>query len=206
VLWLDHQRRTDSGRLPGGVHSDWRFPGRLASRGQGIRRHRQDIEFQTDAAKVNTTEGWRDMKIGIFARREHGEPSTRSDYDERHLPAPTTRIAFSAIQTIDDFSPRWGEWAVRLGIEDRSTIALLGDGAERIWNTSSRQFPGGTQVLDYTGQSIGSGIAGGAAKNLVGRRLKQSGARWQLNHVNRLAELFCVTYSDHWDLYWASAI
>jgi hypothetical protein len=245
-----------------------------------------DIEFQTDAAKVNTPEGWRDMKIGIFARRERGEPSTPSDWDERHLPAPTTRFAFAAIETIDDFAPRWGEWAIRLGIEDRSTITVLGDGAEWIWNASSRQFPGCTQVLDiyhaaehiadaarrkygegtaaatewldrgrglllsdgwaglcdhlgqtltpddgpddraplddlmsyfavhterlnychrlYTGQSIGSGMVEGAAKNLVGRRLKQTGARWQLDNVNRMAELCCLTYSDHWDSYWAS--
>ena len=31
----------------------------------------------------------------------------------------------------------------------------------------------------YTGQSIGSGMVEGAAKNLVGRRLKQTGARWR---------------------------
>lgn len=61
-----------------------------------------DVEFQTDAAKVNTTEGWRDMKIGIFARRERGEPATPAEWDDRYLPAPTTRAAFAAIETIDD--------------------------------------------------------------------------------------------------------
>ena len=107
-----------------------------------------DVEFQTDAAKVNTTEGWRDMKIGIFARRERGEPSTPENWDKRHLPAPATRVAFAAIETIDDFAPRWSKWAVRLGIEDLSTITVLGDGAEWIWNAASREFPGCTQVLD----------------------------------------------------------
>ena len=52
-----------------------------------------DIEFQTDAAKVNTTGGWRDMKIGIFARRERGEPAAPADWDKRDLPAPTTMVA-----------------------------------------------------------------------------------------------------------------
>ena len=73
-----------------------------------------EVEFQTDAAKVNTTGGWRDMKIGIFARRERGEPATPQEWDERYLPPPTTRAAFAAIETIDDFAPRWGEWADRL--------------------------------------------------------------------------------------------
>ena len=54
-------------------------------------------------------------------------------------------------------------------------------------------------------QSIGSGMVEGAAKNLVGRRLKQTGARWQVDNVNRMAELCCLTYSDHRDLYWASS-
>jgi hypothetical protein len=244
------------------------------------------VEFQVDAAKVNTTGGWRDMKIGIFARRERGEPATPAEWDERDLPAPTTRAAFAAIETIDDFAPRWGEWAARLGIADPTTITVLGDGAEWIWNAAIKQFGDCHQVLDiyhaaeyvadagkglfgegtaeaaswlergrglllsdgwaglcdhigatleaapglaghaalgtltgylaahttrlnychrlYTGQSIGSGMVEGAAKNLVGRRLKQTGARWEVENVNQMAELCCLTYSDHWDLYWAS--
>lgn len=245
-----------------------------------------EIEFQTDAAKVNTTEGWRDMKIGIFARRERGEPSTPADWDERLLPAPTARFAFAAIEGIDDFAPRWGDWATRLGIEDLAAITVLGDGAEWIWNAASRQFPGCTQVLDiyhaaehiadaakrrfgaettaatgwldrgrglllsdgwaglcdhvgktmtaedgpddrapldelmsyfaahtdrlnychrlYTGQSIGSGMVEGAAKNLVGRRLKQTGARWQVDNVNRMADRCCLAYGAQWESHWAS--
>ena len=244
-----------------------------------------DIEFQADAAKVNTTGGWRDLKVGIFARRERGEPATPAEWDDRALPAPTARVAFAAIETIDDFGPRWGEWAARLEITDPTAITVLGDGAEWIWNAASRQFGASGQVLDiyhaaeyvsdagkglfgegtaaaawseegrglplsdgwaglcdhigatlemspelaghaalgtltgyfaahtgrlnychrlYTGQSIGSGMVEGAAKNLVGRRLKQTGARWEVKNVNRMAELCCLTYSDHWNLYWAS--
>ena len=107
-----------------------------------------DVEFQTDAAKVNTTGGWRDMKIGIFARRERGEPATPAEWGQRDLPAPSTRVAFAAIEAIDDFAPRWGEWATRLGIEDRDAITVLGDGAEWIWNAASGQFGACHQVLD----------------------------------------------------------
>lgn len=245
-----------------------------------------DIEFQTDAAKVNTTGGWRDLKIGIFARRQRGEAATPADWDKRELPPPTTRVAFAAIETIDDFAPRWGEWAARLGITELTAITVLGDGAEWIWNAAARQFGACHQVLDiyhaaeyvsdagkglfgegtaaaawledgrglllsdgwaglcdhigttlekspelaghaalgtltgylaahtgrlnychrlYTGQSIGSGMVEGAAKNLVGRRLKQTGAKWRVENVNQMAELCCLTYSDHWNLYWAAS-
>ena len=245
-----------------------------------------DIEFQTDAAKVNTTGGWRDMKIGIFARRERGEPAKPAEWDERYLPTPTTRAAFAAIEAIDDFAPRWTEWAARLKIEDLTTITVLGDGAEWIWNAATRQFGGCHQLLDiyhaaehidtaakrlcgegataaewlnggrqlllsdgwaglcdhvgqtlasdnspnvrsavddltsyfavhterlnychrlYTGQSIGSGMVEGAAKTLIGKRLKQTGARWVVDNVNDMAQLCCLTYSEHWAPYWASS-
>lgn len=245
-----------------------------------------DVEFQTDAAKVNTIGGWRDMKIGIFARRGRGRPATSAEWDDRDLPRPTTRFAFAAIESIDDFAPHWGRWADRLGITERTTISVLGDGAEWIWNAATREFGACHQVLDiyhaaehisdagkklfgdktpaasawleqgrglllsdgwaglcdhigatltknpelagraalgeltgyfaghserlnychrlHTGQSIGSGMVEGAAKNLVGRRLKQTGARWRVENVNKMAELCCLTYSNHWDHYWAS--
>jgi len=45
----------------------------------------------------------------------------------------------------------------------------------------------------------------GAAKNLVGKRLKQTGARWRVDRVNAMAELCCLIYSNDWDAYWATA-
>jgi hypothetical protein len=245
-----------------------------------------DVEFQIDAAKVHTTGGWRDMKIGIFARRQRGEKATPTQWDSRTLPPPTARAAFAAIEGIETFAPRIGPWAARLGITEMATISVLGDGAAWIWNAASEQLPGCVQVLDiyhaaehiadaakglfgegtpaaatwleggrqlllsdgwaglcdhlgttlaadnglaghaaldemtgyfaaqtgrlnychrlYTGQSIGSGMVEGAAKNLIGRRLKQTGARWLVGNANAMAELCSLSYSDHWDLYWAS--
>ena len=76
---------TDPPGLPGGIHADRRLPGRIAGRRRGLRRAAGDVEFQTDAAKVNTTGGWRDMKIGIFARRERGEPATSAELGRPRL-------------------------------------------------------------------------------------------------------------------------
>lgn len=245
------------------------------------------IEFQVDAAKVNTTQGWRDMKIGIFARRPPGEPATSTEWATRALPRPTVRVAFAAIESIETFAPRWGDWAQRLGITDSTRITTLGDGAEWIWNAASEQFPGGPQVLDifhaaehladaakgcwgqasarartwseaargalladgwaglcdhfgatftaaeapiergpldevlryfakqterldyalrlHTGRSIGSGMVEGAAKTLVGLRLKQRSARWRVENANRMAELCCISYSSVWEDYWEAA-
>lgn len=244
------------------------------------------IEFQTDAAKVNTDTGWRDMKIAIFAKRPLGPSATPEEWNERHLPKPSARVAFAAIECIDTFAPQWRQWMQRLKITTYASISVLGDGAEWIWDHAQAQFPGASGLLDiyhaseyisdaakalfgegapevaawldegrqalladgwwgicehvgktlateaperhkaveglmsylakhtdrvnyrlrlHQGRSIGSGMVEGAAKNLVGKRLKQTGARWKLVNANKMAELCCLNYSSQWADYWAAA-
>lgn len=244
------------------------------------------IEFQTDAAKVNTDTGWRDMKIAIFAKRPLGPSATPEEWNERHLPKPSARVAFAAIECIDTFAPQWRQWMQRLKIPTYASISVLGDGAEWIWDHAQAQFPGASGLLDiyhaseyisdaakalfgegtpeaatwldegrqalladgwwgicehvgkalsseaperhqavegmlsylakhterlnyrlrlHQGKSIGSGMVEGAAKNLVGKRLKQTGARWKVENANKMAELCCLNYSSLWANYWAAA-
>jgi hypothetical protein len=54
------------------------------------------------------------------------------------------------------------------------------------------------------GRSIGSGQVEGACKHVIGRRLKQTGARWRVRRANRMASLCALMYSDHWNAYWAA--
>lgn len=56
-----------------------------------------------------------------------------------------------------------------------------------------------------TGRPIGSGLIEGACKNYLGRRLKQTGARWLIPNANRMATLGSLVYADQWDDYWAAA-
>jgi hypothetical protein len=64
--------------------------------------------------------------------------------------------------------------------------------------------------MDYpgrraAGRSIGSGLVEGACKQVVGRRLKQTGARWRVRRAERMAALCGVIYSDLWETYWHTA-
>ena len=52
------------------------------------------------------------------------------------------------------------------------------------------------------GRAIGSGLIEGACKNLVGRRLKQTGACWRRERANRIANLAALLYSDQWKHAW----
>jgi hypothetical protein len=55
------------------------------------------------------------------------------------------------------------------------------------------------------GQSIGSGLVEGACKQVIGRRLKQTGARWKVRRVERMATLCAIQASDQWATYWQHA-
>jgi hypothetical protein len=52
------------------------------------------------------------------------------------------------------------------------------------------------------GRSIGSGLVEGACKTAIGLRLKQTGARWTIRRLERMAALCCLRYSDLFDAYW----
>lgn len=240
-------------------------------------------EVQIDAGKVNTPEGWRDVKVGVFACRERGTPATTADWEQRDLPAPSVRAVTAAIEEAADFGRRCQAEAERLGLTEPSQLHVLGDGAEWIWNLSGQHFPGAREVLDIyhgaerlaeaarrvfgegpaartqaergrtrlledgylgveawvgelsgqmpeggdgaalgsalnyfaghrerlpyairlrRGQVIGSGLVEGSIKQLLNRRLKQTGARWKVAHVGPFVELGALANGPEWSQYW----
>ncbi len=44
-----------------------------------------------------------------------------------------------------------------------------------------------------------------SCKAVVGRRVKQTGARWRVRRVERMASLCCVAYGNQWDADWKKA-
>jgi hypothetical protein len=243
-----------------------------------------DLELQIDAGKVNTLEGWRDVKVAVFARRERGEPACAEQWHQRKLPAPSVRSVVAAIEEAEHFGKRCATEAQRLELTDASQFTVLGDGAEWIWNLAEHRFAGAAQNLDiyhaaehladaagawfgkdhpetrtqadqatlrllqdgycgvvewigeisrepiagsdgaslgsalnyfaghqdrvnyvlrlHRGQSIGSGMIEGSIKQLLNRRLKQTGARWKIEHVGPLVELHALANSPEWNAYW----
>lgn len=265
-----------------GLLADWLHGDKAA--GAGFAAATGDVELQTDGTMVNTWEGWREMRLGVFAKRTRGQPATAEQWDRRRLPPPAARVLFGGIETAEHFGPRMRRWAARLGIRDCSAITVLGDGADWIRNQAHKQLPGAKQLLDIyhslehlsdcarvlygegaaeakawvetgrralltagaagvqahlaagraqtrsaakraalvdaagyferradclgyaerlaLGQSIGSGLVEGACKQVIGRRMKQTGARWRVRRANRMATLCCAFHGDSWTPYW----
>lgn len=243
-----------------------------------------DREVQIDAGKVNTDEGWRDVKVAVFACRERGEPASAADWDQRALPAPSIRSVIAAIEEATAFGVRCGAEAKGLGLTAPCALHVLGDGAEWIWKLAAAQFPGAVETLDIyhgaehlaegarrifgegtelarlqaergrsrlledgywgitewvgelagqipvggdgaalggvlnyfathqgrvnyalrlqRGQAIGSGMVEGSIKQLLNRRMKQTGARWKVRHVGPFVELAALADSPEWGAFW----
>lgn len=68
-------------------------------------------------------------------------------------------------------------------------------------------FAGHQERLGYAlrlrrGQSIGSGLVEGSIKQLLNRRLKQTGARWKVEHVGPFVELGALAAGPEWHALW----
>jgi hypothetical protein len=250
-----------------------------------------ELEFTTDGTTVNTLDGWREVRVGIFSLRELGPSALTSEWETRRLPRPHISVAFAAIEEKEVFRRRFGSWAHRLKITDRlETMSTLGDGAHWIWDACHLEFGKTLENLDiyhapenlsncgktlfsagspelaawqretklllledgyegihafltrqktvltdetdaiklkavesvdgyltwhktrlsyrerlWQGRAIGSGQVEGACKNLIGARLKQTGARWREDRVNRMGVVLSPFYTDQWAEYWKQA-
>jgi len=243
-----------------------------------------DQELQIDAGKANTLQGWRDVKVAVFACRPRGQPTTPDQWDERDLPPPSVRAVVAAVEEVGPFGQRCAAEAQRLELLDPTALSVLGDGAEWIANLQERHFPGSRGLLDIwhgvgylsdgakavfgagseeakrqtqrgrlrlledgyagvvqwvaevgsqlpaggdgaclggvlnyfagrqerlgyavrlrRGQSIGSGLVEGSIKQLLNKRLKQTGARWKVEHVGPFVELGAMAAGPEWQALW----
>lgn len=167
----------------GAVVADWirTDPGAAGP----FREARGEVEVQVDAGKVNTTTGWRDLKVMGFAKRPTGPAATADQWDSRELPEPTARVVLADIEGIDTFRRDWRAWADRLEVGSGASVSVLGDGADWIWGAAESQFPGSRQVLDvYHALEYVSG----AAKELYGEGTEPARASYELGRSRLLAE------------------
>jgi hypothetical protein len=254
--------------------------------GSSFRQAGGEVDLSTDGTSVNTTAGWREMRLSVFAKRERGRPQSVIRWQERNLPKPQSRVVYAGLVRAEALGAQWRRWARGLGLTQTREITLLADGARWIWKQAEKHLPDAQGVLDIyhacehlhqtaallygegtikarhwvqvrrtwllskgarallhvlardqrqtrsrrkqanlaaladyfrphvehtpyrlrlrQGQTIGSGLVEGACKTVVGRRLKQTGARWRIRRVERMAALSCLLYGNQWDTYWSS--
>jgi hypothetical protein len=126
----------------GGLMRAWQREDPEAAR--PFREAEGDVEFQTDGTCVNTTGGWREVRLSIFAKRKPGEPVTDlDDWDEQRMPAPHARVAAAAVRTSEALGPQWRRAAARLGVARTAELTVLADGARHLPRRRARPCRGG---------------------------------------------------------------
>ena len=107
-----------------------------------------EVEFFTDGTCVNTTAGWKEMRLGVFTKRPLGDAATPDEWCDRVLPKPTSRHVFAAIESADAFATRWPLVASRLGIRSQRRIDVVADGARWIWERVRLYWANAVGTLD----------------------------------------------------------
>lgn len=99
------------------------------------------IEFSTDGTSVNTTGGWREMRLSTIARREPTAPCAAEDWDDRVLNEPTARVSICAIADADHVGASWTQMSKRMNLSSEPVVHVLADGAKWIWDQAGKRLP-----------------------------------------------------------------
>ena len=100
------------------------------------------VEFSTDGLKVNTTGGWREIRLSVMSKREPVAPATAQQWEDRPLNAPTARLAVCGIAPCGHIGASWERLAKTLGLSTDQSLSVIADGAKWIWDQAAKRFSG----------------------------------------------------------------
>lgn len=98
-------------------------------------------EFSTDGVKINTTGGWREMRLSVLAKREPTTHCDPSEWDERVLNEPTVRISTCRIADANHIGASWSRLSQRVNLKDERVVNVLADAAKWIWDQAAQRLP-----------------------------------------------------------------
>jgi hypothetical protein len=100
------------------------------------------MEFSTDGVKVNTTEGWVEMRLNVLSKRESAAPAEPSEWNDRVLPDPSARLAWCAIAPCRLVGASWTPMFKHAGGNKQTILSVIADGAKWIWDQAQKRLPG----------------------------------------------------------------
>jgi len=115
---------------------------------ESVKQGRGQSECTVDGAKVNTTEGWREIRGMVLCKREAGQPADLRHWDDRVLPAASACWSWASIADADATGSQLREVADRLEWGRGKHVSALADGAGWIWKQLREHLPDHEGVLD----------------------------------------------------------
>jgi len=99
-----------------------------------------EAEFYSDGLKINTTGGWREMRLNLLQKRERAAPATPEQWNDRVLPEASVRLASCAIADSRLIGAMWKQWSQRMGLENSAQLSVIADGAAWIWEQARERL------------------------------------------------------------------
>ena len=99
-----------------------------------------EVEFYSDGLKVNTTGGWKEMRLNLLQKREKALPVSPEKWNDRVLPEASVRLASCAIADCRLVGAMWKQWSGRMGLEASSEMSVIADGAPWIWEQARKRL------------------------------------------------------------------
>ena len=98
-------------------------------------------EFSTDGVTVNTTGGWREMRLTTLAKRRPASPCDPSEWAGRVLNEPAVRFSTCAIADAAHVGAGWKRLSGRMGLDAEPSVDVIADGAKWIWEQAAKRLP-----------------------------------------------------------------
>ena len=100
------------------------------------------VEFSTDGLKINTTDGWREMRLSVISKRQPVAPAKPQQWNDRVLNSPSVRVGICAIAPCGLIGASWQRLCKALGLPKDQDLSILADGARWIWDQAAKRFKG----------------------------------------------------------------
>lgn len=112
----------------------------IATDGTGVPVLRREVKGRHGKAADGIART-RECKLGaVFSQSDMATSPVRDTHSTTYV---------GKIESVDQFAPRLYAEARRRGVEEASTVVILGDGAPWIWNLAEEHFPEAIQILDF---------------------------------------------------------
>ena len=115
--------------------------GRACEPAQAFAKAAGHAEFSTDGVQVNTTGGWREMRLSTLAKREPAAPCQPQRWADRVLNEPTVRFSTCAIADACHVGAGWARLSRRMNLKAEPVLNVQADGAKWIWEQAGKRLP-----------------------------------------------------------------
>ena len=115
---------------------------------ENLKKANGNVEFYTDGTSVNTRQGWREMRLSVWASVHQAIPPIPRNGTRVRCPNRRLGRLSAGVQSSEELGPQWSEIARRLGLGQGFGVSVLADGARWIWKQVAAHLPRGGCVVD----------------------------------------------------------